>query len=86
MEVYLDLHHLRILPFLIRLLPTIHRSAMGHLYRRHHFCHFWNAYPDVTAILHSLADGYWFVKLLLFIFFEGLGAFSFLTVFNTDRR
>ena len=33
-----------------------------------------------------MADGYFVVKLLLFIFFVGLGVISFITIFDADRR
>lgn len=33
-----------------------------------------------------MADGYFLVKLLLFIFFVGLGAMSFMTIFDPSRR
>lgn len=33
-----------------------------------------------------MADGYFLVKLLLFIFFVGLGVISFITIFDAARR
>jgi hypothetical protein len=33
-----------------------------------------------------MADGYFLAKLLLFIFFVGLGVFSFITIFDPERR
>jgi len=82
----MDISHFCYCQLPVCALSAISISGMDHSRRWYLLHYLWTSHSYVSMLLLSLANGYFLAKLLLFIFFTGLGIFSGITLFNSNRR